>query len=289
MKSIKTDKPEQPKNQVLPETATDDAKVTETPADDTDSDSSNRGPDFLLMATGDDLLNSAASVLASLSYMTRPNIQCNDPDLTRKKLSDQIQDIRSEHKNNPACDDCCLLLAAAIDEHMMVFDGNTLSRASLCSHIFHRRDAGVSCFAQINNYLKNPEQYQIQLHLAYLCLKTGFRGQFRRHGQEQHIELQVQIREKLANSTRLQKVPLPAPTITGRKLNLTMLHIKRPILISVASLIGLSTIFALWARTSQAPVLEVIQMGAKELQQAEHRSSLPDQESIIHAFYRKKQ
>lgn len=102
------------------------------------------------------------------------------------------------------------ILAAALDEMTMQTDWSSSDWAgeTLCSRLFKRRDSGRQFFQIVKEWLKNPADNIEPLLLAYLCIKAGFRGQFRFRHQDVLDSLQVSLHHLLLKEGQLNKLSL---------------------------------------------------------------------------------
>ncbi|MGI9274858.1 MAG: type IVB secretion system protein IcmH/DotU [Endozoicomonas sp.] len=102
------------------------------------------------------------------------------------------------------------VLAATLDELTMQSEWSASDwiGETLCSRLFKRRDSGRQFFQIVKGWLKSPQDNIEPLLLAYLCIKLGFRGQFRYRNQDVLDSLQVSLYHLLLQEGQLNKMPL---------------------------------------------------------------------------------
>ena len=99
------------------------------------------------------------------------------------------------------------ILAATLDEKnfQVPWCGTAWSGETLCSRLFKRRDAGQQYFRIVKKWLESPDQNIEPLMLVYLCLKLGFKGQFRYKSRDTLDSLQVSLHHLLLQRGQLSK------------------------------------------------------------------------------------
>ena len=212
-----------------------------------------------MLKTGDQLLDQSAPLLAMISYFSRAHLIDQPVDDIRNRLAELLNslsyDLDSEHSNH----EIFLWIAATLDEQLQRIAGDeNLSRKTLVSQLYHRRDAGNHCFTLLQKWMLSPEVHPSHLTIAYLCLKCGFQGMYRRQPSEKIHELQIALYKLLKQTGFCTKTPFTLPVqrlVTKRRWRFTPTYAALCTLITMMFVVAL---VALWCFSSQPPVLDTL-------------------------------
>ena len=133
------------------------------------------------------------------------------------------------------------ILAATLDEKnfQAPWCGTAWSGETLCSRLFKRRDAGRQYFQIVKEWLKSPDENVEPLMLVYLCLKLGFKGQFRYKNRDALDSLQVSLHHLLLQKGQLNKHLLDFESPEKTTLPPYSIHYRRFALIFISLFSGL--------------------------------------------------
>ncbi len=155
----------------------------------------------------DPLINRLYPFLAVLSHINRLDDQDTVPDSLFGQLVELAIKLQKSYPDEVTSIGC-MWVCAAIDEKIMMSSWGALWRQeTLCSRLFFRGDAGVHCFELLGQWLHHPTPNPSLLLVAYLCMKMGFRGQFRHGGKERVSELYSQLKKQLGRNRYLREQP----------------------------------------------------------------------------------
>ncbi|MCL6268828.1 DotU family type IV/VI secretion system protein [Sansalvadorimonas sp. 2012CJ34-2] len=241
--------------------------------------------ELLLFDSSDSLVNKASSVLALIAFLGRVKSLENHCNIY-SHLIEQIESIRLSGSDSPDYEGVCLWLAATADEMLALSLGpESLNRKSFCSELFKRRDAGVYCYVLLDKWLVRHEMYLSHLQIAYLCMKVGFKGQYRRINQEFCIELQIKAHTILSENSCFQTIKPSSPRIKKNEKRTNRISLKRAISISLLLIICSTTGSVILSKSEQESYIKHLTKIRTENKTSLHLPSSHSRKEIRDAFY----
>ncbi|GAA4649812.1 hypothetical protein GCM10023116_20930 [Kistimonas scapharcae] len=239
----------------------------------------------------DPLVNRLYPFLAVLSHINRLSDQSAVPDSLFGQLTETAIKLQKSYPDEVTSVGC-MWVSAAIDEKIMMSRwGAAWRQETLCSRLFFRGDAGVHCFDLLGQWLQHPTPNPSLLLVAYLCMKMGFRGQFRHDGKERISELYSQLKKQLGRNRYLREQPFVFIDINDRSTRFkTRWHIKKwPIsIVATVCVVTLVIGATLWSVSMQYRLRTEILDETQRINQLFDDNTEVSPSDIRHALFPKK-
>ena len=239
----------------------------------------------------DPLVNRLYPFLAVLSHINRIGDQESVPDNLFGQLVEAVIKVQKSYPDEVTSIGC-MWVVAAIDEKIMTSHwGAGWRQETLCSRLFLRGDAGVHCFELLGQWLHHPTPNPSLLLVAYLCMKMGFRGQYRHGGKENISELYAQLKKQLGRNRYLREQPFAFIDISARETRFKKRwHINKwpMVVVACASIVTMVIGAGLWSVSMQYRLREEIQDDRQRLSQLFDDYKPVNPADIRHALFPKK-